>query len=132
MDFTPDGTGLVVGSTQGKIYQYDLRNSSAPTRVTAAHKTSVTCLRFQSSASSKLKVTTHFRPMKRRSEETLHSETPNTLKYRIYISVCPLLFFLSFFCSSLVNWAPPRLPRDHQSSCLTARQTLPLPQAPPP
>ncbi|KAL6106159.1 nedd1 [Pungitius sinensis] len=54
VDFTPDGTGLVVGSTQGKIYQYDLRNSSAPTRVTPAHKTSVTCLRFQSS-SSKLK-----------------------------------------------------------------------------
>ncbi|XP_054476604.1 protein NEDD1 isoform X2 [Anoplopoma fimbria] len=54
VDFTPDGTGLVVGSTQGKIYQYDLRNSSAPTRVTAAHKTSVTCLRFQSN-SSKLK-----------------------------------------------------------------------------
>lgn len=48
VDFTPDGTGLVVGSTQGKIYQYDLRNSSAPTRITAAHKTSVTCLRFQS------------------------------------------------------------------------------------
>ncbi|KAM4618573.1 protein NEDD1 [Polymixia lowei] len=49
VDFTPDGTGLVVGSTQGKIYQYDLRNSSAPTRVTVAHKTSVTCLRYQSS-----------------------------------------------------------------------------------
>ncbi|XP_075933701.1 protein NEDD1 isoform X1 [Anarhichas minor] len=54
VDFTPDGTGLVVGSTQGKIYQYDLRNSSAPTRITAAHKTSVTCLRFQSNT-SKLK-----------------------------------------------------------------------------
>ncbi|KAM6926265.1 protein NEDD1 isoform 3-T3 [Lycodopsis pacificus] len=51
VDFTPDGTGLVVGSTQGKIYQYDLRNSSAPTRITAAHKTSVTCLRFQSNTS---------------------------------------------------------------------------------
>ncbi|XP_044048233.1 protein NEDD1 isoform X2 [Siniperca chuatsi] len=51
VDFTLDGTGLVVGSTQGKIYQYDLRNSSAPTRITVAHKTSVTCLRFQSSAS---------------------------------------------------------------------------------
>ncbi|CAJ1055832.1 protein NEDD1 isoform X1 [Xyrichtys novacula] len=51
VDFTPDGTGLVVGSTQGKIYQYDLRNSSAPTRVTVAHKTSVTCLRFQSNSS---------------------------------------------------------------------------------
>uniref|UniRef100_A0A3B4A1X8 Uncharacterized protein n=1 Tax=Periophthalmus magnuspinnatus TaxID=409849 RepID=A0A3B4A1X8_9GOBI len=52
VDFTLDGTGLVVGSTQGKIYQYDLRNSSAPTRVTAAHKTSVTSLRFQSGTSS--------------------------------------------------------------------------------
>ncbi|RVE72141.1 hypothetical protein OJAV_G00058930 [Oryzias javanicus] len=51
VEFTPDGTGLVVGSTQGKIYQYDLRNSSAPVRITVAHKTSVTCLRFQSSAS---------------------------------------------------------------------------------
>ncbi|XP_071398272.1 protein NEDD1 isoform X2 [Centroberyx affinis] len=51
VDFSLDGTGLVVGSTQGKIYHYDLRNSSAPTRVTVAHKTSVTCLRFQSSTS---------------------------------------------------------------------------------
>nr|XP_019968172.1 PREDICTED: protein NEDD1 isoform X1 [Paralichthys olivaceus] len=51
IDFTPDGTGLVVGSTQGKIYQYDLRNSSTPTRITVAHKTSVTCLRFQSNTS---------------------------------------------------------------------------------
>ncbi|XP_061578142.1 protein NEDD1 isoform X2 [Cololabis saira] len=51
VDFTLDGTGLVVGSTQGKIYQYDLRNSSTPTRITVAHKTSVTCLRFQSNAS---------------------------------------------------------------------------------
>lgn len=51
VDFTPDGTGLVVGSTQGKIYQYDLRNSSTPTRITVAHKTSVTCLRFQGNAS---------------------------------------------------------------------------------
>ncbi|XP_067349439.1 protein NEDD1 isoform X3 [Channa argus] len=51
VDFTLDGTGLVVGSTQGKIYHYDLRNSSAPTRVTVAHKTSVTCLRFQSNTS---------------------------------------------------------------------------------
>lgn len=50
VDFTLDGTGLVVGSTHGKIYQYDLRNSSAPTRITVAHKTSVTCLRFQSNA----------------------------------------------------------------------------------
>ncbi|XP_029008397.1 protein NEDD1 [Betta splendens] len=51
VDFTLDGTSLVVGSTQGKIYQYDLRNSSAPSRITVAHKTSVTCLRFQSNIS---------------------------------------------------------------------------------
>ncbi|XP_030587428.1 protein NEDD1 isoform X2 [Archocentrus centrarchus] len=51
VDFTLDGTGLVVGSTHGKIYHYDLRNSSAPTRITVAHKTSVTCLRFQSNTS---------------------------------------------------------------------------------
>uniref|UniRef100_A0A3P9J2R0 Uncharacterized protein n=1 Tax=Oryzias latipes TaxID=8090 RepID=A0A3P9J2R0_ORYLA len=50
VEFTPDGTGLVVGSTQGKIYQYDLRSSSAPVRITMAHRTSVTCLRFQSSS----------------------------------------------------------------------------------
>lgn len=49
-----DGTGLVVGSTHGKIYQYDLRNSSAPTRITVAHKTSVTCLRFQSNFKQKV------------------------------------------------------------------------------
>lgn len=54
VDFTLDGTGLVVGSTQGKIYQYDLRNSSTPTRITVAHKTSVTCLRFQSNLKQKV------------------------------------------------------------------------------
>ncbi|KAK0132879.1 Protein NEDD1 [Merluccius polli] len=52
VDFSPDGSGVVVGSTQGKIYHYDLRNPSAPTRVTLAHKTSVTCLRYQSSTKS--------------------------------------------------------------------------------
>ncbi|XP_029909932.1 protein NEDD1 isoform X1 [Myripristis murdjan] len=51
VDFSLDGTGLVVGSTQGKIYHYDLRNSSAPTKITVAHKTSVTSLRFQSNTS---------------------------------------------------------------------------------
>uniref|UniRef100_A0A1A8RL72 Neural cell expressed, developmentally down-regulated 1 n=1 Tax=Nothobranchius rachovii TaxID=451742 RepID=A0A1A8RL72_9TELE len=51
VDFSLDGTGLVVGSTQGKVYHYDLRNSSTPTKVTSAHKTSVTCLRFQSNTS---------------------------------------------------------------------------------
>ncbi|KAI4895547.1 hypothetical protein NFI96_022532, partial [Prochilodus magdalenae] len=49
VDFTPDGAGLVVGSTQGRIYLYDLRNLSAPVKTTTAHKTSVTCIRFQHS-----------------------------------------------------------------------------------
>lgn len=53
VDFTPDGTGLVVGTTRGSIYQYDLRNSSSPTKVTLAHKTSVTCLRFQNTTRHK-------------------------------------------------------------------------------
>lgn len=56
IDFTPDGAGLVVGSTQGRIYLYDLRNLSAPIKITTAHKTSVTCIRFQNST-SKLKST---------------------------------------------------------------------------
>ncbi|XP_030621717.1 protein NEDD1 [Chanos chanos] len=51
IDFTPDGAGLVVGSTQGKVYVYDLRNLNAPVKTTTAHKTSVTCIRFQSSSS---------------------------------------------------------------------------------
>lgn len=55
IDFTPDGAGLVVGSTQGRMYMYDLRNLSAPIKITTAHKTSVTCIRFQNST-SKLKV----------------------------------------------------------------------------
>ncbi|XP_073328741.1 protein NEDD1 isoform X1 [Pagrus major] len=77
VDFTLDGTGLVVGSTQGKIYQYDLRNSSAPTRITVAHKTSVTCLRFQSNTSrlksSKLG-STKITSVKRSSTKLLNSQ----------------------------------------------------------
>ncbi|XP_077425233.1 protein NEDD1 isoform X2 [Vanacampus margaritifer] len=48
--FTPDGSGVLVGSTQGHVLRYDLRNSGAPTRVTPAHATSVTSLRFQCAA----------------------------------------------------------------------------------
>uniref|UniRef100_A0A8C5CRE3 Anaphase-promoting complex subunit 4 WD40 domain-containing protein n=1 Tax=Gadus morhua TaxID=8049 RepID=A0A8C5CRE3_GADMO len=62
VDFSPDGLGVVVGSTQGKIYHYDLRNPSSPTRVTPAHKTSVTCLRYQSSSSKQPKVPSHNTP----------------------------------------------------------------------
>ncbi|KAE8277151.1 Protein NEDD1 Neural precursor cell expressed developmentally down-regulated protein 1 [Larimichthys crocea] len=77
VDFTLDGTGLVVGSTQGKIYQYDLRNSSAPTRITVAHKTSVSCLRFQSNSrhkSSKLS-STKISSTKRSSTKLLNSQS---------------------------------------------------------
>ncbi|XP_049579344.1 protein NEDD1 isoform X3 [Syngnathus scovelli] len=48
--FTLDGSGVLVGSAQGDILRYDLRNSSAPARVTPAHTTSVTSLRFQCAA----------------------------------------------------------------------------------
>ncbi|TRY56154.1 hypothetical protein DNTS_015271 [Danionella cerebrum] len=51
VDFTPDGAGLVVGSTQGRLYLYDLRKLVAPIKITSAHKTSVTCIRFQSCSS---------------------------------------------------------------------------------
>uniref|UniRef100_A0A3Q3SD68 NEDD1 gamma-tubulin ring complex targeting factor n=1 Tax=Mastacembelus armatus TaxID=205130 RepID=A0A3Q3SD68_9TELE len=80
VDFTLDGTGLVVGSTQGKIYQYDLRNSSAPTRITVAHKTSVTCLRFQSNSrhkSSKLG-STRISSSKRSSTKLSSSQQDST------------------------------------------------------
>ncbi|XP_036963247.1 protein NEDD1 isoform X1 [Acanthopagrus latus] len=77
VDFTLDGTGLVVGSTQGKIYHYDLRNSSTPTKITVAHKTSVTCLRFQSNP-SRLKSTklgsTKITSMKRSSTKLSNSQ----------------------------------------------------------
>uniref|UniRef100_A0A4W5JDE9 NEDD1 gamma-tubulin ring complex targeting factor n=1 Tax=Hucho hucho TaxID=62062 RepID=A0A4W5JDE9_9TELE len=55
IDFTPDGAGLVVGSTQGRLYLYDLRNLSAPSKTATAHKTCITSLRFQSSQSRHLK-----------------------------------------------------------------------------
>ncbi|XP_057691646.1 protein NEDD1 [Corythoichthys intestinalis] len=46
VEFTPDGSGVVAGSAQGHVVYYDLRNSAAPVRVTAAHDFAVTCLRF--------------------------------------------------------------------------------------
>ncbi|XP_061532370.1 protein NEDD1 isoform X9 [Phycodurus eques] len=50
VDFIPDGSGLLAGSAQGQIFRYDLRNNSAPTGVTPAHDTAVTCLRFRCAA----------------------------------------------------------------------------------
>ncbi|KAI3370941.1 hypothetical protein L3Q82_023500, partial [Scortum barcoo] len=77
VDFTLDGTGLVVGSTQGKIYQYDLRNSSAPTRITVAHKTSVTCLRFQSSRQKSSKLGSTKIAISKRSSTKLSNSQPD-------------------------------------------------------
>ncbi|XP_053175307.1 protein NEDD1 [Scomber japonicus] len=74
VDFTPDGTGLVVGSSRGKIYQYDLRNCNASTRITVAHKTSVTCLRFQSSTQSRHKSSTKISSTKRSSSKLPSSQ----------------------------------------------------------
>ena len=47
IDSLHDGISVVVGSTRGKIYQYDLRMSSVPVRTLEAHKSSVQCLKFQ-------------------------------------------------------------------------------------
>ena len=47
IDTLHDGVTVVVGSTRGKIFQYDLRMSSVPVRTLEAHKSSVQCLKFQ-------------------------------------------------------------------------------------
>ena len=47
IDTLHDGVTMVVGSTRGKIYQYDLRMSSVPVRTLESHKSSVQCLKFQ-------------------------------------------------------------------------------------
>uniref|UniRef100_A0A3Q2GHS3 NEDD1 gamma-tubulin ring complex targeting factor n=1 Tax=Cyprinodon variegatus TaxID=28743 RepID=A0A3Q2GHS3_CYPVA len=99
VDFTLDGTGLVVGSTQGKIYQYDLRNSSAPTKITAAHRTSVTCLRFQSNASrqksSKL-ASAKISSTKRSSSKLSSSQTDSI--FTLHSNGFSLQIVFLFFC----------------------------------
>ncbi|XP_019634275.1 PREDICTED: protein NEDD1-like isoform X3 [Branchiostoma belcheri] len=47
VDLMYDGATLVVGSTRGKVYLYDLRAGTTPQKVTQAHKTSVKCLKFK-------------------------------------------------------------------------------------
>nr|XP_034983423.1 protein NEDD1 isoform X1 [Zootoca vivipara] len=47
VEFMPEGTSLVVGSSRGKIYHYDLRKLSAPVKSVSAHKTSVKCITLQ-------------------------------------------------------------------------------------
>ncbi|XP_047013188.2 protein NEDD1 isoform X1 [Ictalurus punctatus] len=76
VDFTPDGAGLVVGSTQGRIYMYDLRNLSAPVKTTTAHKTSVTCIRFQHS-------TTRLKTSKTVSGKTSSSQSTKRISVKM-------------------------------------------------
>ncbi|XP_012927788.1 protein NEDD1 isoform X1 [Heterocephalus glaber] len=49
VDFMPDGATLAIGSSRGKIYQYDLRMLKSPVKTVSAHKTSVQCIAFQCS-----------------------------------------------------------------------------------
>ncbi|XP_007640269.1 protein NEDD1 [Cricetulus griseus] len=51
VDFMPDGATLAIGSSRGKIYQYDLRMLKSPVKTISAHKTSVQCIAFQYSTS---------------------------------------------------------------------------------
>ncbi|XP_029418943.1 protein NEDD1 isoform X2 [Nannospalax galili] len=51
VDFMPDGATLTIGSSRGKIYQYDLRMLKSPVKTISAHKTSVQCIAFQYSTS---------------------------------------------------------------------------------
>ncbi|KAM9572170.1 protein NEDD1-like isoform 3-T3 [Salvelinus alpinus] len=81
IDFTPDGAGLVVGSTQGRLYLYDLRNLSAPTKTATAHKTSITSLRFQSSQSR------HLKSSKMASSKSSSSHTSKRISARLGSSV---------------------------------------------
>nr|XP_046204821.1 protein NEDD1 isoform X2 [Oncorhynchus gorbuscha] len=81
IDFTPDGAGLVVGSTQGRLYLYDLRNLSAPTKTATAHKTSITSLRFQSSQSR------HLKSSKMASSKSSSAHTSKRISARLGSSV---------------------------------------------
>lgn len=57
VDFMPDGATLAIGSSRGKIYQYDLRMLKSPVKTISAHKTSVQCIAFQcATALSKVRV----------------------------------------------------------------------------
>ncbi|XP_069346474.1 protein NEDD1 [Eulemur rufifrons] len=47
VDFMPDGATLAIGTSRGKIYQYDLRMLKSPVKTISAHKTSVRCIAFQ-------------------------------------------------------------------------------------
>nr|XP_014343639.1 PREDICTED: protein NEDD1 [Latimeria chalumnae] len=49
VEFMPDGAMIAVGSSRGRIYLYDLRMLTSPLKSIGAHKTSVKCLKCQSS-----------------------------------------------------------------------------------
>uniref|UniRef100_V9KN66 Neural cell expressed, developmentally down-regulated 1 n=1 Tax=Callorhinchus milii TaxID=7868 RepID=V9KN66_CALMI len=46
-EFLPNGTTLLVGSSQGKISLYDFRNMGYPVKVTKAHESAVRCIKLQ-------------------------------------------------------------------------------------
>ncbi|XP_039214090.1 protein NEDD1 [Crotalus tigris] len=47
VEFMPEGNSLIIGSSRGKIYHYDLRKLTAPVKSVSAHKTSVKCITLQ-------------------------------------------------------------------------------------
>ncbi|XP_065598746.1 protein NEDD1 [Cyrtonyx montezumae] len=51
VNFMPDGTTLTIGSSRGKICQYDLRKLTSPVKTVVAHKGCVACIRLQFSSS---------------------------------------------------------------------------------
>ncbi|XP_006633249.2 protein NEDD1 [Lepisosteus oculatus] len=88
IDFMPDGAVLAVGSSQGKVYLYDLRMLTSAVKTVAAHKTSVHCLRFQntpshhksgSKALSSKTSTAQSAPNKRAAVKTVDNNGPSSL-----------------------------------------------------
>ncbi|NXJ06582.1 NEDD1 protein, partial [Odontophorus gujanensis] len=50
VNFMPDGTTLTIGSSRGRICQYDLRKLTSPVKTVVAHKGCVACIRLQFSS----------------------------------------------------------------------------------
>ncbi|KAF7248700.1 Protein NEDD1 [Varanus komodoensis] len=73
VEFMPEGTSLVIGSSRGKIYHYDLRKLTAPVKSVSAHKTSVKCITLQyynSFSRSSLKTSSNKQACKRSDSKT--------------------------------------------------------------
>ena len=76
VDFMPDGATLAIGSSRGKIYQYDLRMLKSPIKTISAHKTSVQCIAFQySTVLSKVRYFQHFLIVLNKSRSEYRSHT---------------------------------------------------------